>query len=718
MGKKDKERKRSLATEILGFSILLIFLQSLLLLGSMILGGVLTQSEDTVYQALQSKVTARAKFLQSEIDNRWSNINPYIHQMATRISREDAFTSSGASSQFLTDASNTLISMVRTTGTTGSFLILEDSDGDGGHTSLYFRNYDPATSSEDNKDLYLLAGPAELSKELRIPLDRTWTYEIKLEADNEAFFREPFAAAGLTKDVGKLAYWSEPFRLCDEDEEIITYSVPVTDQTGRVRGVMGVEVLTEYFKKLLPANELTAQDSLGYLVAEVNGDLTRLQAVISKGSYQKRVLGEKPYIDLKPLSEEHNIYELTEVNAARPVYGCIQEISLYRTNVPYEEKRLAVVGLMEQEELMSFVDLLQRILVLSFLASLLLGGGAAVIISRRLVAPVVRLAEAVRGFDSTKDLRLDKTGFSELDELAGAFEQSNRNLLETTLKMSKVMDLLNVPIAAYEYTDGAERVRVTNQLFELMDLPKEQGDVLFVDREVFQERMQEIQSHPEPDEQRIFRATNTKWLKIEKMDLEHSCLGVISDVSEEICSKYRIKQERDYDFLTRIYNRSAFQREAELYLEGAAKGVTAMVMFDLDNLKVINDTYGHEYGDIYIRTAAQYLARLSCGYTVVGRRSGDEFFAFFGGAPSRDAVRKAVCDFYQELETAGLRFPNGEPYQVKLSSGVSWYGVDAFDYEELLRHADFAMYEVKQSGKGRLGEFYPESVIQDCDKSH
>ncbi len=70
----------------------------------------------------------------------------------------------------------------------------------------------------------------------------------------------------------------------------------------------------------------------------------------------------------------------------------------------------------------------------------------------------------------------------------------------------------------------------------------------------------------------------------------------------------------------------------------------ALIMMDLDDLKYINDTYGHDYGDQYIRCAADCFITFTPKSTVVARYSGDEFFLFFYGYDSKEEIRSKIAD--------------------------------------------------------------------------
>ena len=81
-------------------------------------------------------------------------------------------------------------------------------------------------------------------------------------------------------------------------------------------------------------------------------------------------------------------------------------------------------------------------------------------------------------------------------------------------------------------------------------------------------------------------------------------VGLVEDVTTAMMERLRIEHERDYDALTGLHNRRAFKRESEKIFSHPDKiGHAALVMMDLDNLKYTNDTFGHDWGDEYIRQA-------------------------------------------------------------------------------------------------------------------
>ena len=173
-----------------------------------------------------------------------------------------------------------------------------------------------------------------------------------------------------------------------------------------------------------------------------------------------------------------------------------------------------------------------------------------------------------------------------------------------------------------------------------------------------------------------------------------------------VAERSRIEHERDYDALTGLYNRQAFFRVCgELFEKPRMMRCAALMMTDLDNLKTINDTYGHDWGDIYLRKTAHSLQQGVPSGTVVARLSGDEFLLLFYGYETKEAVRKDIRKLEEGFARSSATLPDGKKLCIRMSGGVAWYPDDAANLDSLKRYADFAMYEVKHSTKGEVREF-------------
>ena len=189
---------------------------------------------------------------------------------------------------------------------------------------------------------------------------------------------------------------------------------------------------------------------------------------------------------------------------------------------------------------------------------------------------------------------------------------------------------------------------VTDNFFSLLGKPEMQGEPLSVRR--FEEVLKGIrEKNPcdhtaEGDELlTIQQPDGVRYIMLRSTIEGHAKIGLAEDVTAAVLERKRIEHERDHDILTGLYNRQAFNRVCtELFAAPERMGVAALMMMDLDNLKHINDTYGHDWGDQYIRRTGQCLRDNTPAGTVCARLSGDEFLVLFHGYRSRDAVREKI----------------------------------------------------------------------------
>lgn len=190
--------------------------------------------------------------------------------------------------------------------------------------------------------------------------------------------------------------------------------------------------------------------------------------------------------------------------------------------------------------------------------------------------------------------------------------------------------------------------------------------------------------------------------------------GAITSLSNDIASvrfleQQRIEYERDYDMLTGLKNRRAFYREAGKTCEGEHElNHAAVVILDLDNLKDINDTYGHDWGDRYMHAAARCFEDAVPPETLLARVSGDEFYLLFCGYESEKALTDQIDKLRESIEKSEFIFPDGKKDHIAVSGGVALCPRDADEFTELMRLADFTMYQVKDGGKDRIDFFDAE----------
>lgn len=162
------------------------------------------------------------------------------------------------------------------------------------------------------------------------------------------------------------------------------------------------------------------------------------------------------------------------------------------------------------------------------------------------------------------------------------------------------------------------------------------------------------------------------------------------------------------DYMTKMWNYGRFQQFLSLELEKARddKSTLSLVMIDVDNFKLYNDTFGHLAGDEALRQISDILRNRSRKGDLVARYGGEEF-AVIMPSTSKESARISVERLRSDIERFfSSQRPMAENKQVTISAGIATYPEDASTKDELISRADFAMYEAKRGGKNKIGVYW------------
>jgi len=182
-------------------------------------------------------------------------------------------------------------------------------------------------------------------------------------------------------------------------------------------------------------------------------------------------------------------------------------------------------------------------------------------------------------------------------------------------------------------------------------------------------------------------------------------IGIITDVTAIKLRTAHLEHEVNHDPLTGLANRNLLwdRLEQALHLAQRHKSLVATVLIDLDNFKAINDTYGHEAGDVVLKVVARRLQASVRDSDTVARMSGDEFVLVLANQPSLRFTLRMVERLRQSFMIP-VAF-NNRDIPVGASVGVSLYPHDGASAAELVRAADLAMYHGKGSGRNDVRFF-------------
>ena len=740
MGKERKlEKIKSvpIRRKLLMPMILLVIIENILLIGAISGSRLLSYVENKEKAIFYEKVSNRKNYLENEMLTRWSNVNSTVEEInntaqrlinTKKISLKTLDDSSEASLPLLKKTSSKLINLIRTNQVSGAFVVLNTDNLEAkkekgvfeNKPGIYLRDFDPlSTPSKKNEDLVFKYAPKALTQSMNISHGKTWRplFEFQKTGNYGAYLYEPFQAALKEENPEEIelkdfGYWSMPYRLYDDSLDVISYSVPLILKDGTIYGVLGVEISLDYLQKQLPNSELIDDEQGSYLLGVESGEAGNFQNILINGMIYSRAAGNQKTTQILQKGEDYVVK-----NQDKLMYADTEYIDLYGENTEFTNQKWTLIGIVPKDKLLVFSDRIIKTLIGSILISLLIGIAGAIIISSTISRPVTRLIRHVKRIRPSEEMQFIQTGIEEVDHLSQALKNMNEEVVDTARRFSRIINMASVELAGFEINRKEGTVYFTGKFVEMFRLEKESFlDITSIEMfETLMKRLKqyEVERQVAKKNEVIYLIPDEKphYLKLTLNDTGDYCSGLVENVTDMVMEKAQIEYERDHDPLTGILNRRGFYRiMRHLFWQGKSTlKLAALVMIDLDDLKYVNDTYGHEYGDKYIKSAAEVFMRSVPEGTVVSRPGGDEFYILFYGYLSRLEIQEKLYRLQKDVKKQYISLPDGEPFALCLSAGVVWYPEDTTEMEEFMQYADFAMYQVKHTVKNHFGYFDKEA---------
>ncbi|OIJ11717.1 hypothetical protein BKP37_14830 [Anaerobacillus alkalilacustris] len=201
--------------------------------------------------------------------------------------------------------------------------------------------------------------------------------------------------------------------------------------------------------------------------------------------------------------------------------------------------------------------------------------------------------------------------------------------------------------------------------------------------------------------------------QIKKENLEDTYyIGIIRDITSRKLAEQSISYHAFHDNLTDLPNRVHFnQLLMEQINEHKTNGKKLAVMFfDLDRFKMINDTFGHQFGDEMLKGVANRLKSIFEKKGTIGRFGGDEFTMFIPNIESKNEVTSFISEIFKNFSELPIMRVERELF-ITASIGVSIYPDHGIDAGTLIRNADIAMYCSKEEGRNNY-QIYDDTMSQ------
>lgn len=293
--------------------------------------------------------------------------------------------------------------------------------------------------------------------------------------------------------------------------------------------------------------------------------------------------------------------------------------------------------------------------------------------ARELLSNVIEtIPDAIAAYDSDDRLVL--------------FNAAYKSFYETSAPAIKLgahfSDILSFGLAAGQYVDAgtSEQER----------------------REWLRDRMQRHRSNSSDTMLQLL--DTDRWLQVKERRSDNGItVGVHTDITAIKRAEERVRAASETDHLTGLANRRMFLQRFQQAIKSDphVRGLVALV--DLDHFKDLNDTLGHDVGDIFLRNFSQRLLAAVRPGDVVARLGGDEFGLLFFGVASKTEAKKRLMQLVSEINQPF--HISGKLIEPQMSIGVSIYPDDGREVNDLLKNADIALYETKKSGRNGVTVF-------------
>lgn len=317
------------------------------------------------------------------------------------------------------------------------------------------------------------------------------------------------------------------------------------------------------------------------------------------------------------------------------------------------------------------------------------------------------------------------------EELAASEEELKRqyNFVEQHAKETNLLyqkydiAISSTDSAVWELDVTTNELEVSSSIQNIINKPIPiHGDFIdmlgyVVHPEYKEQVIKEIQSYIRGEKKEIYiqvsdnaQNSNQRWFLIRGKGIHDKdnnltkIYGIVLDTTSIIEKEEYIKHAASHDYLTDLPNRQQFMEILEQELKNKSSG--AVLLFDIDDFKSINDTLGHVYGDELLQQIATRIRTIQDVQMCVARMGGDEFLILLKNVTDYRIVNQYIDQIkkvFSQVFSLG-----GREDSIHFSMGITFYPKDSNNISQLIMNADTAMYKAKKSGKNSCIYYHEE----------
>ncbi|MDE5860771.1 MAG: GGDEF and EAL domain-containing protein [Ruminococcus sp.] len=750
---KKSERKKNkvqkMLTRMLIPMLILILFQLVTFFSVLAIGGEFSFIKKYAYDTLVEKTRNRTSYVEKELSQKITFVNEHATEINNIVRERLAENNTDISAlatdkelnrQIMEDSVDSIIYLLRRSLANDVFIILETGDlyNNGGKSDnkagMYLRDLDTSTDS-GYKDLLMEMGYSSISKDFGIILDSGWKARMEVGNDDRQSYDFYYrtiqnAQENNTTPIERLGYWSRFSNISPNSAGSLKYTVPLIADDGTVYGVLGIGLTEKTILANLPPNDFVSASAC-YVLCNGTDNSDVFNICMHSGASFGRLIGSQT--TLRPSGQiDEEMYSFP-LDSGIDAVGNIQTMNLYNSESIYAGEQWALISVAEKSDVLFVFTNLVKMMFISALISVAVSIVVMSIGCNTIAKPISAVIKTINSKrEYNEAIRFQSTKIYELDQLTDAITQLQINVHNFSSQVSKMIRIADVGLCTFMYDSMDDSVFVAQSMLKLLNLSVKYQEDIVISRQLFLENIiadetreiiTDCLSNKLFDTETSFSKEYciehpekpTVWMRISVVCNSNKIIGVLQDITNTILERQRIEYERDYDGTTGLLNRHAYYHKVnDIFASPETAGIACIIMIDLDNLKYVNDTYGHDFGDDYIKTSANVLKEFKkYNNGIVSRLSGDEFNVCLYGYSSKKEIWDIVSTVREKLRNSYCLLSDGTHYKIRASAGIAWYPDDSTSPELLMKYADFAMYTIKHTTKGEITEFDMNAYAKD-----
>ncbi len=736
-------KKKTLLRIFLVPLLLIVLVQGLLPFLMLVISGIGSYLENNVIQMDQHVVENRQVVLQNDMVEKWRSIYQESEYLSTTLETllqdenmdiADFLGSQSAQREYLEQIFSDMVEVLQYSSTTGVFLVLANDspiDMEAKYCGFFLRDSDPQNKTATNADLLLERGNKQLSQESSISLDSSWSTDFDFMGagvrTSDNFFYLPYQAAQENPDTSmvNLGYWSPTFVLEDhymDSHKMITYSVPLM-YDGVVYGVLGVEISTNYLSSYFSVQDLDSDLNAGYVLLLEQEDGS-YQSIIGKGALYEAV--SRSGENLRFIQqEEQNLYQVSGAQiGTQQIYAVMQPLALYGNNVPYEDTRWLLCGLVSEDSIYGFGRSIYLRMTVMIIGSLVLAVILAYFLIRYVTRPVYRLVDSVRGgvegIHSFRD-----SNILELDELHDVVESLTDSQRQSALQLLEEKERYRIAVESSQ--DVFFTLRKKEQVLEIVNddsysgernfedythsfingeyiHPDDRDRVLKLIRSATGDINIEFRAHYKRSEDYIWINLTGTVIPDENGEPDR-LVGCVRNINQQKILEEEQRHKQHYDPVTTFLRPNYGIEAAKQTLDRSA---CVLALLHVENMDYIDERYGLVFGDIILEQLAKLLTEQSkeAGFRgIVPVRAGATWLMLWIPGQTEEAVKHMLEEVRQRFGA----LTDGRMLALNFKSGIA----TARTGEEPERIILQAKQAAENAGRGRMQDVTYTELSED-----